>query len=305
MSSLSAAWHTTVASTASEQPLRASTIPARRSRPSSTAPSVPACSRASWACRPCRPRQTWAATPPLVTGTRPASRSRFTGAATSRSPRSAASNAPASSTSITPNPRPPPAPGAAMGCHRGPRPPGPGPEGSITHLLCDLAMLSLISGQKVIDRPQPPVMIRFGYTPATNVGTGLTIRPGGHRVVTYLAFGMCVYPLSGRTLGPLRAHQLRHDPAFRDSRMALVTGSSWALGRGIALTCDPAGSSRSALPGGVWLPATGRSAWRRRLPGPRRAEVGQRSYALGCVSSGAGKCADGAVIGHPDYGLAI
>jgi hypothetical protein len=83
-------------------PLRASSILARLPRTSSTAvTSVPASIRAGGACRPVPPRQTWATTPPLVTGTRPARRSRLTRTTTSRSPRSAATNAPASSTSIT------------------------------------------------------------------------------------------------------------------------------------------------------------------------------------------------------------
>ncbi len=59
----SVAGHITVASTASDWPLRDGSIPARRSRTSSTAvTSVPASSRASGACRPVPPRQ---AGPPL------------------------------------------------------------------------------------------------------------------------------------------------------------------------------------------------------------------------------------------------
>ncbi|HEY6310762.1 MAG TPA: hypothetical protein VIY52_08130 [Streptosporangiaceae bacterium] len=76
-------------------------MPARRPSLSSMGTtSVPARSRAMGTCRPLPPRQTWATTPALVTGERPARRSRLISAATSRLPRSAATNAPASSTSI-------------------------------------------------------------------------------------------------------------------------------------------------------------------------------------------------------------
>jgi hypothetical protein len=69
--------------------------------------------RETSACRPRPPSQIWATTPPLVTGGRPASRSRLIRAATSRSPRPAARNAPASKTGIRPPPvRHPPAPKA-------------------------------------------------------------------------------------------------------------------------------------------------------------------------------------------------
>jgi hypothetical protein len=62
--------------------------------------------------------------PPLVTGTRPASRSRFTSATTPRSAPSTARNAPASRTSIRPYPVPGRCPGAGTAARRAPRPPG-------------------------------------------------------------------------------------------------------------------------------------------------------------------------------------
>jgi hypothetical protein len=99
MSSPSPARQTTAASMASDRPLRASRIPARRPRLSSIGTtSTPARSQASGTCLPSPPRQTCATTPPQVTGGLPARRSRLTRATTSRSPRSTATNAPASRT---------------------------------------------------------------------------------------------------------------------------------------------------------------------------------------------------------------
>src|ERR1700726_3822462 len=60
----------------------------------------------SGACLPLPPRHTWATTAPLLSGTRPCSRSRLISAATDLLPRSAAIKAPASRISISP-PRPP------------------------------------------------------------------------------------------------------------------------------------------------------------------------------------------------------
>ena len=116
------------------------------------ATSVPASSRATGTWRPRPPRQTCATTPPLVTGTRPASRSRFTSATTPRSPR--------------PPRRTPPHPGPASGRTLATGPPALAPglrraahhdrpaactAGSLPHLLLgDLTMFGLVPRQELI-----------------------------------------------------------------------------------------------------------------------------------------------------------
>ena len=103
-------------------------------------------------CRPLPPRQTWATTPPLVTGERPARRSRLIGATTSRLPRSTATNAPASSTSIGRLPgRAAPArmsAGRVASYHDGSF---ACPTGGVPHLIVsDFPVLGLVGGQEVI-----------------------------------------------------------------------------------------------------------------------------------------------------------
>lgn len=92
----------TAASMASLPPVCARSIPARL--PSSSSRGATATlfsSLASCAWRPCPPRQTWAMTPPCVSGILPEARSRFTIATIVRPPRSTARNAPASRTTFT------------------------------------------------------------------------------------------------------------------------------------------------------------------------------------------------------------
>src|SRR5262249_58450255 len=102
--------------------------------------------------RPAPPRHTWATTPPWLTGTRPARRSRLIRATTSRSPRSTATTAPASSTSTLGGPALPRA--ALMGGARlAPYdyPAAARTAGGLTHLrIRDLAVLRLERGHALI-----------------------------------------------------------------------------------------------------------------------------------------------------------
>jgi len=186
MSSPSSARHTTAASIASARPLRASSIPARRPRPSSSAAmSTPASSRATGTCRPVPPRHTWATTPPWLTGTRSARRSRLISAATSRSPRSTATNAPASSTSTSG--RPALSRSAlvvrsrlAPHDHRAPACAASG----LAHLcLGDLAVLGLERGHELIQRTQPPVMRRLQAQRIIHPRADALRPPRGHRLL--------------------------------------------------------------------------------------------------------------------------
>src|SRR5262245_2605605 len=131
-------------------------MPAILPRPSSSAiTSVPARSLATGTCRPAPPRHTCATTPPWLTGTRPACRSRLISATTSRSPRSTATNAPASSTSNSSSPM---LPGLAAHYHRA----IPCPACRLAYLLLgDLATRGLERRHELIHRAQPLVIGRL------------------------------------------------------------------------------------------------------------------------------------------------
>src|SRR5262249_35336972 len=146
-----------------------------------------ASSRATGTCRPAPPRHTWATTPPWLTGTRPARRSRLISATTSRSPRSTATNAPASSSSTLGGPTLPRA--ALVGRawlaphdHRA----AARAAGGLAYLgFGDLAVLGLERGHELIQRAQPPVMRHLQAQRLIHPRTDALRPPLGHCLLSY------------------------------------------------------------------------------------------------------------------------
>ena len=183
MSSPSLARQTREASIASAVPVRARSMPARfPSLPSTGAMSVLATSWATGTCLPCPPRHTWARTAPLVSGASPSRRSRLTRARTSRFPRSAATNAPASKISITrlPSARSQPC-RSARSCRPGRRSPVPASSDGGVHLLFgDLTMLGLVGRDEIVNSAKPAVVVELQAQSVVHPGARRFRHAGSH-----------------------------------------------------------------------------------------------------------------------------